>query len=144
MGIPEGILSDMGTQFTSGLMREISRLLSVRQITTRGCYHPMTNGMVKRLNGTLKQMLKRVCADIPRDWDRYINQVLFAYREVPQESVSCSPFELVFGRCIKGPMSILKGLWTEEISYSQVRTTYQYVLDLRERLESTSALARET
>ena len=61
-------------------------------------------------------MLKRVCADRPRDWDRYINPVLFAYREVPQESVGFSPFELVFGRCIRGPMTILKELWTEEIA----------------------------
>ena len=47
----------------------------------------MTNGMVERFNGTLKQMLKRVCVDRPRDWDRYINPVLFAYRKVPKESV---------------------------------------------------------
>ena len=77
MGIPEEILSDMGTQFTSGSMREVSRLFSVRQITTTP-YHPMKNGMVERFNGTLKQMLKHVCADRPQDWDRYINPVLFA------------------------------------------------------------------
>ena len=142
MGISEEILSDMGTQFTSELIREVSRLLSVRQITTTP-YHPMTNGMVERFNGTLKQMLKRVCADRPRDWERYINPVLFAYRDVPQESVGFSPFELVFGGCIRGPMTILKELWTEEIADPQVGTTYQYVLDLRERLESTAALARE-
>ena len=40
-------------------------------------------------------------------------------------------------------MSILKELWTGEIADPQVRTTYQYVLDLRERLESTAALAQE-
>ena len=34
MGVPEEILSDMGTQLTPGLMREVSRFLSVRQITT--------------------------------------------------------------------------------------------------------------
>ena len=47
MGVAEEILSDMGTQFTSGFMREVSRLLSVRQITTTP-YHPMTNGIVER------------------------------------------------------------------------------------------------
>ena len=40
-------------------------------------------------------------------------------------------------------MSILIELWAKEIADPQVRTTYQYVLDLRERLESTAALARE-
>ena len=40
-------------------------------------------------------------------------------------------------------MSIMKELWTLEIADPQVKTTYQYVLDLRERLEWTAALARE-
>ncbi|XP_062588249.1 uncharacterized protein LOC134249909 [Saccostrea cucullata] len=52
MGIPDEILSDMGSQFKSALMREVSRLLSVRQIITTP-YHPMTNGMVERFNDTL-------------------------------------------------------------------------------------------
>ena len=60
MGIPDEILSDMGTQFTSGLMREVSRLFYDHIL------HPMTNGMVERYNVTLKQMLKCVCADRPR------------------------------------------------------------------------------
>ena len=91
VGIPQEMLSDMGTQFTSSLMKEVSRLISVKQITTTP-YHPMTNGMVERFNGTLKQMLKRMCSDRPKDWDKYINAVLFAYREVPQESLGFSPF----------------------------------------------------
>ena len=69
-------------------------------------------------------MLKRVCADRLRDWDRYINTVLLAYGEVSQESVSFLPFELVFRRCIRGQMSKLKELWTEEIADPQVRKTY--------------------
>ena len=44
MGIPEEILSDMDTQFTSELMRDVNRLFSVRKITTT-FYHLMTNGM---------------------------------------------------------------------------------------------------
>ena len=109
VGIPQEMLSDMGTQFTSSLMKEVSRLISVKQITTTP-YHPMTNGMVERFNGTLKQMLKRMCSDRPKDWDKYINAVLFAYREVPQESLGFSPFEIVYGISVRGPMAILKEL----------------------------------
>ena len=43
-------------------------------------YHHMCNGLVERLNGTLKLMLKRVCAERPRDWDRYLGLALVAYR----------------------------------------------------------------
>ncbi|XP_062590636.1 uncharacterized protein LOC134252230 [Saccostrea cucullata] len=141
-GIPEEILTDMGSQFTSGLMKEVSRLISLKQLTTTP-YHPMCNGLVERFNGTLKQMLKRMCIDRPRDWDKYLPTVLFAYREVPQESLGFAPFELLYGRTVRGPMTILKELWTKEIPDQQVKSTYLYILDLRERLESTWELAQE-
>ena len=142
VGVPYEMLSDMGAQFTSDLMSEVSRLLSMKQLTTTP-YHPMCNGLCERFNGTLKQILKRMCAEKPRDWDKYLNAALFAYREVPQESLGFSPFELVYGRSVRGPMSILKELWTNEIKDPQVKSTYQYLIDLRERLESTCQLARE-
>ena len=40
-------------------------------------------------------------------------------------------------------MSILKELWTKEIQDPDVKSTYQYVIDLRERLETTCKLARD-
>ena len=86
------MLTDQGSQFTSEVMKQVSKLLSVHQLTTTP-YHPMCNGLVERFNGTLKQMLRRMCAERPRDWDRYINPLLFAVREAPQESLGFSPFE---------------------------------------------------
>ena len=78
-------------------MKEVSRLLSMKQLVTTP-YHPMCNGLVERFNGTMKQMLKRMCAERPKDWDRYLPALLFAYREVPQESLGFSPFELLYRR----------------------------------------------
>ena len=40
LGVPEEILSDLGTQFVSDCMKEVARLLSIKQITTTP-YHPM-------------------------------------------------------------------------------------------------------
>ena len=72
-----------------------------------------------------------------------MNALLFAYREVPQESTGFAPFELLYGRTVRGPMQILRELWTEEVESPEVRTSYQYVFELRERLEETLELARE-
>lgn len=141
LGIPEEMLTDCGTQFTSELMGEISRLLSLRQLTTSP-YHPMCNGLVEKFNGTLKQMLKRMCNERPSDWDRYLNALLFAYREVPQESLGFSPFELLYGRTVRGPIRILKEIWTDETSSDEVKSTYQYVIDLKEKLEETCKIAQ--
>ncbi|XP_052692422.1 uncharacterized protein LOC128170699 isoform X2 [Crassostrea angulata] len=143
IGIPREMLTDMGAQFTSALMSEVSRLISLSQRTTTP-YHPSCNGLVERFNGTLKQMLKRLCFEKPKDWDKYLSAVLFAYREVPQESLGFSPFELVYGRSVRGPISILKELWTNDIPDPNVKTTYQYVLDLKDRLQSMAELAKES
>ena len=51
---------------------------------------------------TLKQMLRRMCTERPKDWDKYLPALLFAIREVPQESLWFSPFELLYGRNVKG------------------------------------------
>jgi len=141
VGLPKEILSDRGSQFTSDLMKEICRLLSIKQLITSP-YHPQCNGLVEKFNGTLKMMLKKMTSERPRDWDRYIPAALFAYREAPQESLGFSPFELLYGRTLRGPMAILKELWTEEETDSEVKTTYQYVVDLKNRLEQTMSLAQ--
>ena len=79
-------------------------------------------------------MLKKLMTDRSSDWDRYLPAVLFAYRENPQESTGFAPFELLCGRTIKGPSQILPDVRTGKADSVEVRTTYQYVSDLKETL----------
>jgi transposase InsO family protein len=88
-------------------MKEICRLLSLKKITTTP-YRPIFNGLVEKFNGTLKQMLKTICDEKPKDWSKYLNALLFAYREVPQDSLGFAPFELLYGHSLHGPMKILR------------------------------------
>ena len=143
LGVPEEILSDLGMQFTSECMKEVTQLLSIKQLNTTP-YRPMCNGLIYRWKSltyrTMKSMLKRLCSEQPRQWHRYINPLLFAYREVPQESTRFSLFELLYGRAVRGLMFILKELWTKELEEPEVNS-YQYVFELREKLEDTLKLA---
>ena len=68
---------------------------------------------------------------------------MFAYREVSQEATGFSPFELLYGRTVRGPVQILKELWTKETDVLEVKTSYQYVLECRERLDDTMKIALE-
>ena len=101
----------------------------------------MCNGLTEKFNGTIESMLKRLCSKQPRQWHRYIKPLLFAYREVHQESTGFSPFESLYGRAVRGPMFILKELWTKELEEPEVKNSYQYVFELREKLEDTLKLA---
>lgn len=143
LGIPAEILTDRGTQFTSAVMAEVERLMSIKHNFTTP-YHAQCNGLVERFNGTLKTMLKRLCQEKPRTWDRYIPALLFAYREVPQESLGFSPFELLYGRRVRGPMSILRQAWTDDRAPEEVQTTATYVVELRNRIHETCQIAQES
>src|SRR5215469_1999670 len=97
----------------------------------------------EKYNGDLKRMLVRLCIEHPRQWHRFIAPLLFSYREVPQESTGFAPFELLYGKTIRGPMQIVKELWTKEVTEDEIRNSYSYVLELRERIEKTLKLATE-
>ena len=87
--------------------------------------------------------MRKLCDKRPRDWDRYLPVLLFAYRETKHASTGFSPFELLYGRTVRGPLAVVRQMWTDEAVDEEVRTTYQYVLDLRERLDEISEIAKE-
>ena len=72
VGVSEEVLSDLGTQFTSDCMKEVSKLLSIKRLTTSS-YHPACNGLVEKFNGILKRMLRRLCHERLGPWHRFIN-----------------------------------------------------------------------
>ena len=90
-------------------------------------------------------MLRKLCDEQSKQWNRYIPALLFAYRDASavQDTTGFSPFQLLYGRQVRGPLSILRELWTKEVEDDEVKSTYQYVVDLRTRLEDTCKLAQE-
>ena len=120
----------------------MSGILSFKQLVTTA-YRPMCNGLVEKFNGTLKSLIAKMSRERPEDWDIYVTPLLFAYREVPQESLGFSPFELLYERSVRGPMQIRRELWTKEELDPEDKTTYEYVVDLRKRLQDTCELAHQ-
>ena len=96
VGVPDEILSNQGSNFMSTLLEEVYRLLNIRIICTTP-YHPQTDGLVERFNGTVKPMLKKFVNRNQKDWVDCLLYLLFDYREVPQESTGFFPFELLYG-----------------------------------------------
>ena len=99
------------------------------------------SGLVERFNQTLKVMLCKTAVQEGKDWDLLIPYVLFAYREVPQSSTGFSPFELLYGREVKGPLDIVKETW--EASERSNQSVVSYVVSIREKLGKMAGLVRE-
>ncbi|KAI2648139.1 Transposon Ty3-I Gag-Pol polyprotein [Labeo rohita] len=140
VGVPSEIVTDQGTNFMAKLMKLLYKQLGIRGIRTTP-FHPQTDGLVERFNGTLKNMLKKFVDETGRDWDKWIPFLLFAYREVPQCSTGFSPFELLYGRQVRGPLDMLKEGWTaEEPAQCSVAS---YILQMRDKLENFRNMAQE-
>ncbi|XP_071944659.1 uncharacterized protein [Antedon mediterranea] len=140
VGVPTEILTDQGSNFTSKLLSQIYKLLSIKGLTTSP-YHPQTDGLVERFNGTLKAMIRKFVQDDPREWDKLLPYLLFAYREVPQESTGFSPFELLYGWKVRGPLDIMKEMWTGTVTGPQ--SVVSHVVKMRDRLTSMKDLVQE-
>ena len=140
VGIPQEMLTDQGSNFQAQLLRELYRLLHIDALRTSP-YHPQSDGLVERFNQTLKGMLRKAACQEGKDWDSLIPFLLFAYREVPQESTGFSPFELLYGRDVRGPLDILKEAWSSDKRSNL--NVISYVLMMRDRLESMATEANK-
>ena len=133
VGLPNEIVSDQGSNLIGQLMTQLYELLGISHIKT-SVYHPEANGLVERFNGTLKHMLKKFVENQIDNWDKYLPYVLFAYREVPCQSTGYSPFELLYGRSIRGPFSLIKETWVGKDSLP--KDVLSCVLEARTTFES--------
>ena len=55
-GLPDSIVSDRGTQFTSGYSRALCKLIGISQ-NLSSSFHPQTDGHTERVNAILEQYL---------------------------------------------------------------------------------------
>ncbi|KAI2646333.1 Transposon Tf2-9 polyprotein [Labeo rohita] len=60
-GLPEDIVSDRGTQFTSQVWKAFCKQLDINVSLTSGC-HPQSNGQVERLNQEIGRYLRTYCS----------------------------------------------------------------------------------
>ena len=122
-------------------MKVVGRLLSIKQLT-KTPYRPSCNGLVERFNGTFNSLLRKLSEGKPTQWDRYIPLLRFCISRLRTGEYTFFPFQLLYGRQVRGSLSILRQLWTKEQGNEDVKNTYQYVVDFRDRLEETCKLVQ--
>lgn len=96
-GCPRLLHTDRGTNFTSAVVSQVSRLFGVtRTLTT--AYHPRGDGMVKRHNRALEGMLSLWTNTYQDDWDEHLPLLAMAYRSAPHETTGETPNVMNLGR----------------------------------------------
>ena len=138
-GLPEVIQSDQGSNFTSNMFQKILKGLHVQQQFS-STYHPQSQGCVERFHQTLKNTLRKYCEEMGIDWDEAVPLSLFALRDSVQESTGFSPFELVYGHEVRGPLRMLKEKW---LGSDDPPNILRYVSDFKHRSLRAREIAME-
>jgi RNase H-like domain found in reverse transcriptase/Reverse transcriptase (RNA-dependent DNA polymerase)/Integrase zinc binding domain/Integrase core domain len=138
-GLPKSVQSDQGSNFMSGLFQQVMYELGIKQYKS-SAYHPESQGALERFHQTLKNMIRSYCFDSEKDWDEGIHLLLFAVRESVQDSLGFSPFELVFGHTVRGPLKLMKEKFLS--TDSSPLNLLQYVSNFRQKLSSACELAK--
>src|SRR3954468_11562517 len=68
-------------------------------------YHPQTDGQSERTIQTLEDMLRACVMNWGGSWEDYIRLVEFVYNNNYQASIRMAPFEALYGRPSKSPIS---------------------------------------
>jgi transposase InsO family protein len=95
--MPETIISDRGSQFNSGFMKELCRLLGIKQnIST--AFHPQTDGQMERTNQEIEQYLRTYINWHQDDWQEWVPIMEFAYNDRKHTAMGYTPFYIKYGR----------------------------------------------
>ena len=115
-GIPEQIVSDNGTAFTS---QEFKSFVEAQGIvhTLTSPYHLASNGCAERAVQTFKNGITKLEGTI----QSRINRFLFIYRIRPQATTGVSPAELLMGRRLRCKLSLVHPDLSKRVTDQQAK-----------------------
>ena len=101
MGVPNRIITDNGSQFTSNLFKTYCANLGT-QICYASVAHPRSNGQAERANaevlrGLKTRTFKKKLEACGRGWYDELQSVLWSIRTTDTEPTGETPFFLVYG-----------------------------------------------
>ncbi|GFS61530.1 retrovirus-related Pol polyprotein from transposon 17.6 [Trichonephila clavipes] len=137
IGFPREIQSDLGTSFTSELTTTFFNKFGIK-VTRSSVSHPQSNA-VERVHRTIKRVIKALCVESGEDWEGVLPLALFSLRTVAHESTGFSPTELVMGKNLRTPQTLVYEEWMEEGNTSQ--SVVEYILQLNNRLKRCEDIA---
>ena len=105
-GVPSTVTSDRGSQFTSAIFQQLTRIWGIEAIVTAP-YHPESNGLVERFHRRLKESLIALGADEPDKWFWRLPMALLAIRTTIKPDIGASPSDLVYGEGLSVPGEVL-------------------------------------
>jgi hypothetical protein len=96
-GVPDNIITDRGTQFTSRFWNRVCSHMSINHRLSTA-FHPQTDGQTERQNQTMEQYLQAFCNYEQDNWVELLPLAEFAYNNSVHASTRMTPFWAVYHR----------------------------------------------
>ena len=103
-GVPKTIISDHGAQFVTRFWEQLQDSLGTKLIRS-STYHPQMDGQTERVNQILEDMLRACVIQYDKNWDKCLALAEFSYNNSYQSSLKMAPFEALYGRRCRTPLS---------------------------------------
>jgi hypothetical protein len=103
-GVPKMIISDHGAQFIARFWKQLQYALGTKLIRS-SAYHPQTDGQTEMVNQILEDMLRACVLQYDKNWDKCLSLAEFSYNNSYQTSLKMAPFEALYGRQCRTPLS---------------------------------------
>lgn len=134
-GIPQVIVSDLGTEFVNDVMNKMFKMLGIKHNRTTA-YHPQSNGVLERSHSTLKSILRCNTDNMVADWPNFVPFATFVVNSSLNRSIGYTPHELVFAYKLSLPSNLTRK--------PDPRYDFEgYLTDLKFKLQSAHHLARK-
>ena len=92
-GVPESIVSDHNTKFTSTFWRELHRLMGTKLLMSMA-FHPKTDGATEWAKRSIGQILRMIISDDQKNWADKCPMVEFALNSSGSTTTGFALFEL--------------------------------------------------
>ena len=99
-GIPEKIYSDNGAHFVNQIVEKVGKLFHI-DLKHHCAYHPQSAGLVERMNGTIKNRLKKCMEETGRPWTQCLDLVKMYINTT--STTGLTPYETLFARPYRIP-----------------------------------------
>ena len=116
-GLPQKVVTDNGTSFTSTEFQEFMSTNGIKHVTSAP-YHPSSNGLAERAVQSFKLGLKKTPGKSIQDC---LSQYLFRYRITPHSTTGIAPAELLMGRRLRSKLDLLYPELSDRMEQKQMR-----------------------
>ena len=129
-GLPEVLVTDNGTPFTSAEFAAFTQANGITHVTSAP-YHPASNGLAERGVQTLKTALKKSPGGVTLETQ--ISRFLFQYRLTPHSTTGIAPAEMLLNRRPRSCLDLLHPDVSCRVRRNQQRQKANHDLHTRER-----------